>query len=83
MRGLLGTLLVAWTFVTGSALLIATTYYQRTGDLRVILVWLGAPFLVGTALFGCIALVSLIGREKPREMEIVPHKGTRGLHERR
>lgn len=83
-RGTLGTLLVAWTFITGSALVIATAYYQRTGDLKVIIAWLGAPFLIGTALFLCVALVWAASRSKPRyHDDIIPHTGTKSLHQRR
>lgn len=76
-RGWLGTLLVAWTFVTGSALLLASAWYQRTGDLRIIIAWLGAPFLVGFVLLGTIAMVAMFGSVRQNEVEVVPAKGTR------
>ena len=76
-RGLLGTLLVAWTFVTGSALLLASAYYQRTGDIRVLIVWLAPPFLIGLVIFGTIGLVSLFGSVRTTEVEVVHAKGTR------
>lgn len=76
-RSWLGTLLVAWTFVSGSALLIATAYYQRSGDLRVLIVWLAPPFLIGCALFGLMAIVSVFGSVKDRPVEVVNHRGTR------
>lgn len=76
-KGWLGTLLVAWTFVTGSALLLASAYYQRTKDLSVIIVWLGPPFLIGMVLFGTITIVSVFGSVKTTEVEVVHAKGTR------
>lgn len=76
-RSWLGTMLVAWTFVTGSALLLASAWYQRTGDLRMIIVYLGPPFLIGMVLFGTVAIVSLFGSVKTTEVEVVHAKGTR------
>ena len=61
-RAALGNLLVAWTFVTGCAAAIASAWYYRTGDLKVIIAYLGAPFLVGTALFITTAIVMVISR---------------------
>jgi hypothetical protein len=76
-RSWLGTLLVAWTFVSGGALVIATAYYQRTHDLRLLITWLAPPFLIGTVLMGAIALVALFGGVKERDVEVVNHTGTR------
>jgi hypothetical protein len=76
-RSWLGTLLVAWTFVSGGALVIATAYYQRSGDIRFLITWLAPPFLIGTVLMGSIALVAMFGGVKEREVEVVNHTGTR------
>ncbi|HUR69843.1 MAG TPA: hypothetical protein VM370_11415 [Candidatus Thermoplasmatota archaeon] len=76
-RTWLGTLLVAWTFVSGSALVLATAYYQRTHDLRLLIVWLAPPFLIGSVLLGSIALVSFFGSVEEPEVEVVNHTGTR------
>lgn len=66
-RAVLGTLLVAWTFVTGCALAIGSAWYYRTKDINVLLAYLGAPFLVGTALFLTIGFVTLVSRGVDRE----------------
>lgn len=63
-RQLVGTLLVAWTFVTGCALVLATALYQRSGDLKVLIAWLGAPFVVGTALMLMLLVTTLATRTK-------------------
>lgn len=76
-RGWLGTLLVAWTFVSGSALVIASAHYSRTGDIRFLITWLAPPFLIGCALFAMIGVVSLLGNVKDRPVEIVNQRGTR------
>lgn len=76
-RSWLGTLLVAWTFVSGGALVIASAYYQRSGDLEMLIVWLAPPFLVGCLLFALIAVVSFLGNVKDRPVEVVNQHGTR------
>lgn len=76
-RSWVGTLLVAWTFVTGSALVLASAWYHRTQDLRFLIVWLAPPFLIGCVLFALIAFVSFVGNVREREVEVVLHKGTR------
>lgn len=76
-RQWLGNLLVAWTFVSGSALVLATAYYQRTRDLEILLVWLAPPFLVGSALFLVLTFVVLLGRVRDPDVEIRPARGTR------
>lgn len=68
-RQWLGTLLVAWTFVTGCALVIATAHYQTRHDLRVLLAFLGAPFLVGCALFITMGIVMLAGSVRDPHVE--------------
>lgn len=77
VRTWLGTLLVAWTFVSGSAVVIASAYYQRSGDLRVLIAWLAPPFLIGCVLFGTVALVSTFASVKRTEVEVLNHTGTR------
>lgn len=76
-RGWVGTLLVAWTFVTGGAVVIASAYYYRTHDLRFLIVWLAPPFLIGMVLFGVMTLVSFAGNVREHEVEVAMHKGTR------
>ena len=73
----LGTLLVAWTFVSGGAVLIGSAYYQRSGDLAVMIAWLTPPFVIGVALFLVMGVVSLAGNTKAVEVEVVNHRGTR------
>lgn len=76
-RSWLGTLLVAWTFVSGSALVMASAYYQRSGDLTILITWLAPPFLIGCVLFGTVAIVAIFGDVKQREIDVVNHTGTR------
>lgn len=59
-RQLLGTLLVAWTFVTGCALALGSAIYYQTNDLKVLIAWFGAPLLVGTALLIVVAFTTLV-----------------------
>lgn len=68
-RRWLGTLLVAWTFVTGCALVLATAHYQTRHDLRVLLALLGAPFLIGLALFIILGIVVLVGHVQDPHVE--------------
>lgn len=74
----LGTLLVAWTFVSGGAVLIGSAYYQRSGNIEVLIAWLAPPFVIGVALFLVMGVVSLAGSTKNVEVEVVNAKGTRG-----
>ena len=76
-RSWVGTLLVAWTLVTGGALVIASAWYYRTNDLRFLIVWLAPPFLIGTALFLSMAFVSFVGNVRETQVDVVMHKGTR------
>lgn len=76
-RSWLGTLLVAWTFVSGGAIVIASAYYQRTGDIGVLITWLAPPFLTGCLIFALIGLVSMFGRVREQCVEVVPQHGTR------
>ena len=64
VRRWLGTLLVAWTFVTGCLVTFASAWYYRTGDVKVILAYLGAPAIVGAALFLTIGIMSFAMRTK-------------------
>lgn len=79
-RQWIGNLLVAWTFVAGLALTFASAWYYRTGDLESVIAWLGAPALVGAALFLALGLLSLVAREKPRE--VVEADGIRARKQR-
>ena len=64
VRRWLGNLLVAWTFVTGLALTFASAWYYRTRDLKVIIAYLGAPAIVGAALFITMGIMALATRTK-------------------
>lgn len=76
-RSWIGTMLVAWTLVSGLAVVIASAHYYRTHDLRYLITWLAPPFLIGVILFTLIGLVSLLGTVKDRPVEVVNAKGTR------
>lgn len=76
-RGWLGTLLVAWTFVSGGAVLVATAYYQRTGNIEVLIAWLAPPFILGALLFAMMGVVALLGNVRDVPVEVVPQRGTR------
>ncbi|HET6406013.1 MAG TPA: hypothetical protein VFH78_15340 [Candidatus Thermoplasmatota archaeon] len=76
-RSLVGTLLVAWTFITGSAIVIASASYYQTHDLRILIVWLAPPFVIGCALFLLMGIVSVAGNVREREVPVTMHRGTR------
>ncbi|HEX2021533.1 MAG TPA: hypothetical protein VHH36_02390 [Candidatus Thermoplasmatota archaeon] len=78
-RQWLGNLLVAWTFVSGLALVLASALYQRSGDPKVLIAWLGGPFLVGTVLFVCIGIFGLASRTRGHA-PIEPADGPRSRH---
>ena len=63
----MGNLLVAWTFVTGLAAAIASAWYSRTGDIKVLIAYLGAPFLIGVVLFVSLGLYLVATREARRD----------------
>lgn len=62
VRRWMGNLLVAWTFVTGLAVAFASAWYYRTGDIKIILAYLGAPAIVGAALFLTAGILALATR---------------------
>lgn len=71
LRQLLGTLLVAWTLITGCAAVFASALYYRSGDLKILIAYLGAPFLIGTVLFVMVGLSGFVTTgEMPEEVEI-------------
>lgn len=76
-RSWVGNLLVAWTFVSGSAVVIASAHYYQTKDLRFLITWLAPPFLIGCLLFGVMVIVSFAGNFRETEIEVTLHKGTR------
>ena len=76
-RTWLGTLLVAWTFVSGSAVVLASAYYQRSGNIEYLIVWLGPPFIIGCVLMGLLALSATLGDTKQKPVDVVNHTGTR------
>lgn len=45
------TLMVAWTIVVGLAFAPISMIYYRTGDLRLMLAFTGAAFIIGVSLF--------------------------------
>lgn len=76
-RSWLGTLLVAWTFISGSAIVMASAWYYRTHDLKFLIVWLAPPFIIGCLLFLIVAIVSFAGGVKDTHVDVVNHRGTR------
>lgn len=64
VRRWMGTLLVAWTFVTGLAATFATAWWYRTGDLKVVIAYLGAPAAIGAVLFLAMGSMMLATRTK-------------------
>lgn len=66
-RKWLGNLLVAWTFVTGLSAAFASAWYGRTGDIKVLIAYLGAPFLVGVVLFTSLGVYALATRSAERD----------------
>lgn len=64
-RPWIGTLLVAWSLVTACAVTLAAAWYSRTKDLEIVIAYLGAPFLVGLALFAFMGITLVVGRTKP------------------
>jgi hypothetical protein len=76
-RTWIGTLLVAWTFVSGAAVILASAYYQRSGNIEYLIVWLAPPFIIGCVLMALMALSATFGDSKERSVEVVNHTGTR------
>lgn len=76
VRQWLGNLMVAWTFVTGLAASIAAAWYGRTGDMKVLISFLGAPFVIGAVLFLALGAYAMATRTRLRE--VVEPSGTRG-----
>jgi hypothetical protein len=76
-RSWIGTMLVAWTLVSGCAIVIASAYYYRTHDIRFLITWLAPPFLIGCLLFAVMGTVSVAGNVKNAGVEIVNSRGTR------
>lgn len=64
VRRWLGNLLIAWTFVTGLTITFASAWYYRTKDIKVIIAYLGAPAILGAALFLTIGIMALATRTK-------------------
>ena len=67
VRKWMGNLLVAWTFVTGLTATFASAWWFRTGDIKILIAYLGAPFLVGCALFLFLGLMALATRTKAHQ----------------
>lgn len=87
-RQLLGTLLVAWSLVTGCAAVFASAVYYRTGDLAILIAYLGAPFIIGTVLLFLVAISGWASRTKeeviePVSTEIRVRKDIHGLKRQR
>jgi len=76
-RQWLGNLLVAWSIVAGMAGTLGSAWYYRTGDMAILIAYLGAPFLIGTMLFVAIGLVSLAGNVGDRHVTLRAKKGFR------
>lgn len=78
-RQLLGTLLVAWSLVAGCAATLGSAIYANTQDIKVLIAWFGAPFLVGTVLLLLVAFAGLSTRVKE---EIAPEPDPTGMRVR-
>jgi hypothetical protein len=46
----LGNMLVVWAFVASSAACLGTAFWQRTGDVRILISALAAPLVIGVIL---------------------------------
>ena len=66
VRTWLGNLMAAWALVTGLALTFASAWWYRTKDLKILIAYVGAPLLVGLALFITMGIMALVMRTKPR-----------------
>lgn len=60
----LSTLLIAWVVVVGMTFAPVGTYFYKTGDIKVLLAFLGASFLIGGSLFIAMALARLGSRHR-------------------
>lgn len=65
VRAWLGNLLAAWTFVTSLLVTFASAWWYRTKDVKVMIAYIGAPALVGLALFITMGIMALVMRTKP------------------
>lgn len=63
-RKWLGNLLVAWTFVASVAVCFGSVWWQRTGEIEVLIAYLAAPAAIGALLLLMMAGVSLASRSK-------------------
>lgn len=60
----LSTLMVAWVVVVGMTFAPVGTYFYRTGDIKVMIAFLGASFLIGGCLFFAMALARMGSRNR-------------------
>ena len=60
----LSTLMVAWVVVVGMTFAPVGTYFVQTGDLKVMIAFLGAAFLVGGSLFVAMGLARMGSRNR-------------------
>jgi pheromone shutdown protein TraB len=67
MRAWMGNLLAAWTFVTGLAVTFASAWWYRTRDIKILIAYVGAPVIVGLALFLTLGIMAAVMRTKPRK----------------
>ena len=76
-RRWLGTLLIAWTIITGALACIGSAYAARENDIRILVGALSGPFLTGLVLLVTLGAVRLIERARargPHEEAPMPRK---------
>lgn len=74
----LSTLLVAWVVVVGMTFAPVGTYFYQTGDLRLLIAFLGAAFLIGAALFVAMGLARMGARDARSETGEIANLNKRG-----
>lgn len=60
----LSTLMVAWVVVVGLTFAPVGTYFYQTGDLRIMIAFLGASFLIGLSLFLAMGLARMASGDR-------------------
>lgn len=75
----LSTLLIAWTVVVGLAFAPVGTWYYRSQDIRIMIAFLGAAFIIGVSLFASMGLARMGARSaKGKETDGIADLRARG-----